>query len=51
MYYSLSKREIDILITVKKPTVGNVITRKLTDYRLGMFASKEYLATAGPVTE
>jgi DNA-binding transcriptional LysR family regulator len=50
MYYSLSKREIDILITVKKPTVGNVITRKLTDYRLGMFASKEYLAKSGPVT-
>ena len=51
MYYSLSKREIDILITVKKPAVGNVITRKLTNYRLGMFASREYLAATTPVTD
>lgn len=44
LYYSLSKREIDILITVHKPVSGNIITRKLTRYRLGMFATKEYLA-------
>ncbi len=50
MYYSLSKREIDILITVKKPTVGNVIVRKLTNYMLGMFASEKYLATTAPIT-
>lgn len=50
MYYSLSKREIDILITVKKPTVGNVIVRKLTNYRLGMFASREYLDLRTPIT-
>jgi DNA-binding transcriptional LysR family regulator len=43
MYYSLSKREIDILITVKKPTVGNVVIRKLTRYKLGLFATEEYL--------
>ena len=49
MYYSLSKREIDILITVRKPTVGNVIVRKLTTYRLGMFASKEYLDISAPI--
>ena len=51
MYYSLSKREIDILITVKKPTVGKVIVRKLTDYRLGMFASREYLDSTTPIKE
>lgn len=43
-YSSLSKREIDILITVHKPVSGNFITRRLTKYRLGMFATKEYLA-------
>ena len=43
MYYSLSKREIDILITVKRPTVGNYVVRKLTDYKLGLFASREYI--------
>lgn len=50
MYYSLAKHEIDILITVKKPTVGNVIVRKLTDYKLGMFANQQYLSTAPPIT-
>lgn len=43
MYYSLSKREIDILITVKRPMAGNFIARKLTVYKLGMFATKKYL--------
>jgi DNA-binding transcriptional LysR family regulator len=43
MYYSLSKREIDILITVKRPQTGNFITRKLTGYKLGLFATEEYL--------
>ncbi len=50
MYYSLSKREIDILITVKKPVDGQTITRKLTDYSLGLFATEEYLETAPPIT-
>jgi len=49
MYYSLSKREIDILITVQKPTAGNVIVRKLTNYRLGMFATPEYLSGSPPL--
>ena len=43
MYYSLSNREIDILITVKRPKVGNYIARKLIAYKLGLFATKEYL--------
>ncbi len=43
MYYSLTKREIDILITITKPASGHVIARKLADYRLGLFAAKSYL--------
>ena len=43
MYYSLSKREIDILITVKRPAAGNMVARKLTNYKLGLFATREYL--------
>ncbi len=43
MYYSLSKREIDILITVMRPQKGHLIARKLTGYKLGLFATKEYL--------
>ncbi|MFZ4437072.1 MAG: LysR family transcriptional regulator [Syntrophales bacterium] len=45
MYYSLAKREIDILITITKPTTGNIVARKLSDYRFGMFATAEYLET------
>ncbi|MHB8772042.1 MAG: LysR family transcriptional regulator [Syntrophales bacterium] len=44
MYYSLAKREIDILITITKPTTGNIVARKLSDYRFGLFATEEYLA-------
>lgn len=51
MYYSLSKREIDILITVRKPQVGHAITRKLTEYRLGLFASRKYLESAPPISK
>ena len=43
MYYSLSKREIDILITVKRPKAGNYVVRKLTAYKLGLFATGEYI--------
>jgi DNA-binding transcriptional LysR family regulator len=44
MYYSLAKREIDVLITVRKPTIGNIIVRKLADYKFGFFATRTYLA-------
>lgn len=51
MYYSLSKREIDILITIRKPTAASIITRKLTRYRLGLFASKAYMEALPPITK
>ena len=43
MYYSLAKREIDILITIRKPTGGHIIAKKLPSYRFGLFATKKYL--------
>jgi hypothetical protein len=33
MYSSLTKREVDLQITITKPTVGNIVVRKLIDYR------------------
>ena len=51
MYYSLSKREIDILVTVQKPPRGRVVARMLTDYRLGLFSSDAYLGAHGEVGE
>ena len=49
MYYSLAKREIDILITVRKPPGGHIITRKLPSYTFGLFATKKYLERHDPI--
>ncbi len=40
---SVSKREFDIAITVGQVLKGRAVTRKLTDYSLGLFASEAYL--------
>lgn len=45
MYYSLTKREIDILITITRPTTNTIVARKITNYRLGLFAAQGYLAS------
>lgn len=45
--FSLSRREADILVTVDRPQAGRLITRKLVDYALGLYASKTYLAEHG----
>lgn len=42
-FYSLSKREVDILISLNKPAVGNIVARKLISYKLGLFATEKYL--------
>lgn len=42
-YFSLAKREIDLSITVEQPTSGNIVARRLTKYRLGLYAAKSYL--------
>jgi len=47
--FSLSKREADIAISLERPREGRLHSRKLTDYTLSLFASKEYLAnTSAP---
>lgn len=49
MYYSLSKREVDILITVTKPTARKVVVERVIKYRLGLFASQAYLESRPPI--
>jgi DNA-binding transcriptional LysR family regulator len=46
---SLSKREADIAVTLKRPARGKMVARKLTDYRLGLYASSDYLAEHAPI--
>ncbi|MCK9914315.1 LysR family transcriptional regulator [Microbacteriaceae bacterium K1510] len=46
---SLSKREADIAISLNRPIEGKVVARKLTDYDLALFASRDYLKSATPI--
>lgn len=45
--FSLSRREADIAVTLERPREGRLVARKLTDYRLGLYASKAYLDSHG----
>ena len=40
---SLSKREADIAISFSRPESGRLIARKLCDYRLRLYAARDYL--------
>ena len=41
---NLSRREADMAITVSAPTAGQLLVQKISDYRLHMVATKEYLS-------
>lgn len=45
--FSLSQREADIAVMVGRPTKGRLRVRKLTDYSLGLYASKGYVRQNG----
>ncbi|MGR9074943.1 LysR family transcriptional regulator [Rhizobium leguminosarum] len=45
--FSLSQREADIAITLERPEQGRLVSSKLTDYTLGLYASCDYLASRG----
>ena len=42
-----SKREADLAITLARPARGHLIASKLSDYRLGLFVSKDYVQKNG----
>lgn len=47
--FSLSKREADIAIGLARPTEGRLVSRKLTDYHLHLYASRNYLRDHRPI--
>lgn len=47
--FSLAKREADIVVTLERPTEGRLISTKLTDYTLSVYASEDYLKRAAPI--
>jgi DNA-binding transcriptional LysR family regulator len=44
-----SRREADVAILLDRPRKGPLFTRKLTDYRLRLYAARDWLAANGPV--
>ena len=44
-----SRREADVAILLDRPRKGPLFVRKLTDYRLRLYAAKGWLAAHGPV--
>jgi len=47
--FSLSKREADIVISLTSPDHGRVVSRRLTDYRLLVYAARSYLDSHEPI--
>jgi DNA-binding transcriptional LysR family regulator len=47
--FNLSKREADMAIAVSRPEAGRLTVQKLTDYRLHLAASRDYLSRAKPI--
>lgn len=46
---SVSRREVDIFVSSSLPIEGRIISRKLTDYHAGLFASQSYLDSRPPI--
>lgn len=47
--HSLSKREADMAITVTPPQDGRLLRRKLADYKLRIYATRQYLDSIAPI--
>jgi DNA-binding transcriptional LysR family regulator len=47
--FSLSKREADIVISLTSPDHARVVSRRLTDYQLLVYAAPAYLAAHEPI--
>ena len=46
---SLSKREADIAISLSRPDSGRLVAWKLCDYRLRLYATRDYLEAHAPI--
>ncbi|MGB7243917.1 MAG: LysR family transcriptional regulator [Sulfitobacter sp.] len=48
--FNLSRREADMAVAVSAPTAGRLVVQKVTDYKLHLAASADYLASHRPIT-
>lgn len=46
-FLSPSKREADLAVLLARPASGQVVSRKLSDYNLRLYASPDYVAQSG----
>ena len=49
--FSLSRREADVAVTLERPSQGNLLVQKLTDYTLSVYASESYLEQTGDIEQ
>jgi DNA-binding transcriptional LysR family regulator len=47
--FSLSRREADIAVVLDRPSRGRLVTRKLSDYTLGVYAAASHLDRFGAI--
>lgn len=50
-YINLSKREADLAVNIDRPSTGAYVVAKLSDYRLQVYATEQYLADHAPIRE
>ena len=46
---SVSKREVDIAIGIERPVEGRLFVRKLTDFEMRLYATRDYIDAHGPI--
>jgi DNA-binding transcriptional LysR family regulator len=46
---SVTKREVDIAIGVERPVEGRLFVRKLTDFEMRLYATRDYIDAHGPI--
>jgi DNA-binding transcriptional LysR family regulator len=47
--FSLSKRDVDLAVSVSRPPAGRLTVGRLIDYDLGLYAAPAYLAAHAPI--
>ncbi|PVX30360.1 LysR family transcriptional regulator [Sphingomonas pokkalii] len=50
-FLSPSRREVDVAVMLARPRAGPLVASKLTDYALGLYATRAYLAAAPPLRQ
>jgi DNA-binding transcriptional LysR family regulator len=45
-----SRREADLAVMLSRPKAGPLLVRKLTDYRLALYAHPSFVSAAAPIT-